>query len=148
MDIKKVFDLMDKAEKSSFDRIKIEIQDFKISLERNCGSAAVVPCCHAESELPVAAAAKQSPPASEEAEDDIIFAPISGVFYAAKEPGAEPFVKEGCKVAKGEPICIIEAMKMMNEICAPRAGVIERVLASDGQAIQANDALFVYEKGD
>jgi acetyl-CoA carboxylase biotin carboxyl carrier protein len=79
-------------------------------------------------------------------DQDIVFAPISGVFYVAKEPGATPFVSEGQHVNKGDTLCIIEAMKMMNEICAPKSGVIENVLKEDGQAIKAKDPLFRYAK--
>jgi acetyl-CoA carboxylase biotin carboxyl carrier protein len=78
--------------------------------------------------------------------DDLLIAPISGVFYVAKEPGAVPFVKEGQHVRKGETVCIIEAMKMMNEICAPKSGVIERILVADSDAITVGDTLFVYAK--
>ena len=150
MDIDKIFDLIEKAEKSSFDKIEIEIQDTKIRLERNRVSAAPAPAVavseapQAQPTLPVAQSAPVQ--SQKEADDDVILAPISGVFYVAKEPGAEPFVSEGSKVAKGEPICIIEAMKIMNEICAPKAGVIESVLVGDGQAIKASDALFKYAK--
>lgn len=150
MEIDKIFDLIDKAEKSSFDKIEIEIQDTKISLERNRVTAAPAPAVavnEAPQAQPTLPAAQGAPVQSQnEACDDVILAPISGVFYVAKEPGAKPFVSEGCKVAKGEPICVIEAMKMMNEICAPKAGVIERVLVGDGQAIKASDALFKYAK--
>lgn len=148
MDIEKIFDLIDKAEKSSFDKIEIEIQDTKISLERNRVAATAVAMAVGEvpQAQPVVPAAQHKPVQLPENADDAILAPISGVFYVAKEPGAAPFVSEGSKVVKGEPICIIEAMKMMNEICAPKAGVIERVLVSDGQAIKASDTLFKYAK--
>ena len=139
MDVDKLFSLIDKAEASSFDRIEIQIQDVRLCLERN---RAVV-----DAAAPVSSVAPREHAAEKEFEtEDIIFAPISGVFYAAKEPGAEPYVREGQHVHKGEPICILEAMKMMNEICAPKSGVIERIFVENAQAIKASDALFLYAK--
>jgi len=155
MEIDKIYDLIIKAEKSSFDKIEIKTDDFTLRLERNCaGTATPKPaaaCQETVIEIPVAAETLETPQKSNTAEvtgDDIVFAPISGVFYVAKEPGVRPFVEEGQKVSKSDPLCIIEAMKMMNEICAPKAGVIECVLAEDGQTIKANDALFRYAKAD
>ena len=136
MDIEKVFSLIDKAEKSSFNKIKIQMEDVKLCLEREASGTVV-----------------QAEPAKKESfssyqheydEENIIFAPISGVFYVAKEPGTAPFVKEGAKVNKGDAICIIEAMKMMNEICAPKSGVIESILKADGETVAEKDPLFRY----
>lgn len=147
MDIDKIFSLMDKAEKSSFSRIEIQSQDLKICLERQLtASAAVVPvsvtAMHDTDKAPAAQEQKKDSTQN----DDLLLAPISGVFYVAKEPGATPFVKEGQSVRKGDPVCIIEAMKMMNEICAPKSGVIEQVFVKDSQAISAGDVLFAYAK--
>jgi acetyl-CoA carboxylase biotin carboxyl carrier protein len=146
MDIEKIFSLMDRAEKSPFSKIEIQTEDIKISLERQTTvTASPVPVT-----LQVAEETVKAPAAEEKKQepknDDLLLAPISGVFYVAKEPGAAPFVKEGQHVRKGDPVCIIEAMKMMNEICAPKSGVIERVFVKDSQAICAGDALFAYAK--
>lgn len=138
MDVEKIFSLIDKAEASSFDRIEIQIQDVRLCLERNRGAASAAPAAAAD--------ARDNAVSKEFETEDIIFAPISGVYYAAKEPGAEPYVREGSHVLKGEPICIIEAMKMMNEICAPKTGVIERIFAENAQPISEGDALFLYAK--
>ncbi len=146
MDIDKIFSLMDKAEKSSFSKIEIQTDDLKINLEK-LAPVPVVSAPVMAQPVMQASAAGASPAADEEPQiEDHIIAPISGVFYAAKEPGAVPFVKEGQQVRKGETVCIIEAMKMMNEVCAPKSGVIERVLVADSEAIVAGDALFVYTK--
>ena len=140
MELDKVFSLIDKAEKSSFNKIKIEIEDVKLSLERVTETSETTPA------MPLGSESKSMPPSYDD--NDIVFAPISGVFYIAKEPGAEPFAPEGKKVTKGDTLCIIEAMKMMNEIHAPKSGVIENVLKKDGEAIAAKDALFRYAKGN
>ena len=136
MDIETIFSLMDKAEKSSFSKISIETQDVKLSMERMSEGAIA---------SPAAPLLKEKATAKHEYEsENIVFAPISGVFYVAKEPGAEPFVKEGSKVNKGDVLCIIEAMKTMNEIIATKSGVIESVLKKDAEAVVAKDALFVF----
>lgn len=144
MEVEKIFSLIDKAEASSFDRIEIQIQDVKLCLERN--RPAAVPVAAAAAPAVSASVPPRENAAQEHMTADIIFAPISGVFYAAREPGAEPYVRDGRLVRKGEPVCIIEAMKMMNEIGAPRTGVIERVFVENAQAISEGDALFQYAK--
>jgi acetyl-CoA carboxylase biotin carboxyl carrier protein len=135
MDLDAIFRLMDRAEKSSFDKIEIQYQDLRLRLERGDGQApaATKPASPTESLLEKAAEADDA---------ELIRSPISGVFYVAKEPGAEPFVTEGRRVDKGDTVCIIEAMKTMNEITAPFAGVIEAVLAKDKQTVSAGEALF------
>jgi len=144
MDIEKIFSLMEKAEKSSFSKIEIQTGDVKVCLERQTAvTAAPVPVTLQAAEEPQITTEEQT---QEPHNDDLLLAPISGVFYVAKEPGAEPFVKEGQHVRKGDPVCIIEAMKMMNEICAPKSGVIERVFVKDSHAISAGDTLFAYAR--
>ncbi len=139
MDLETIFSIIDRAEKSSFNKIIFETQEVKLSLEREpAGYVRAVPASPALE--------KKSASSHENDSDDVVFAPISGVFYVAKEPGAEPYVREGSKVKKGDTLCIIEAMKTMNEIPAPRDGVIESVLKKDAEAIVAKDALFKLAK--
>ena len=136
MDLDAVFKLMDRAEKSTFNKIEIQYQDVKLSLERGVAQ----PQSAVQTFAP--AAESVTPKAEEKEEGEVIRSPISGVFYAAKEPGAEPFVKAGKQVSKGDPVCIIEAMKTMNEISSSVSGVIVSVLVKDGQTVSANDVLF------
>lgn len=140
MDLEKVFSLIDKAEKSSFNKIKIQIGDMKLSLDRSISTPAEV------TPQPEKSAPKPTvvPKNEEMKKEDVVLAPISGVFYIAKEPGADPFVKPGGYVKKGDTLCIIEAMKTMNEISAPKDGVIERILKNDSDTVAAKDALFTY----
>ena len=140
MDIDKVFSLMDRAEKSSFNKIEIEIGDMKLKLDRS--STAASPVIMAELEHQVSGAGQQND--NKGKEEDFILAPISGVFYVAKAPGEPPFVMEGDKVKKGDTVCIIEAMKTMNEIVAPKAGTIEKVLLPDEEPVSADQPLFIY----
>jgi len=84
-----------------------------------------------------APAAEASTPAGEE-----ITAPMVGTFYAASSPDAEPFVKVGDSVSEGQTICIIEAMKVMNEIKAETSGTVSAIVAKDGEPVQFGDVLF------
>ena len=70
---------------------------------------------------------------------------MPGTFYAAPSPDTDPFVKVGDTVSEGDPLCIIEAMKIMNEIEAETSGAITKILLEDGQAVEYNQPLFVIE---
>jgi acetyl-CoA carboxylase biotin carboxyl carrier protein len=72
-------------------------------------------------------------------------APIVGTFYRSPSPDAEPFVKEGDTVKKGQVLCIIEAMKLMNEIESDVSGVVRKILASNGEPVEYGQALFIIE---
>ena len=72
----------------------------------------------------------------------IIKSPIVGTFYRSPEPGAEPFVEVGSSVSKGQVVCIIEAMKLMNEIDADQDGEIVTIFVEDGQPVQYGESLF------
>lgn len=140
MDLDAIFRLMDRAEQSAFTKVEIQQGEWKILLER--GAAGAV--------LPQAQAAQpqHQPQAEQPEEKDAVRSPISGVFYLSKEPGAEPFVQVGSKVKKGDTLCIIEAMKTMNEIRAPRGGLITAIFARDGATLSAGDALFLLGEGN
>ena len=74
-----------------------------------------------------------------------INSPMPGTFYAAPSPDTDPFVKVGDTVSEGDPLCIIEAMKIMNEIEAETSGTITKILLEDGQAVEYNQPLFMIE---
>jgi acetyl-CoA carboxylase biotin carboxyl carrier protein len=93
-----------------------------------------------------AAAAAPPPPAVAKVETGhIIKSPMVGTFYRTASPGAEPFVEIGSVVKEGEPVCIIEAMKIMNEIEADSAGTIREILCENGQAVEFGQPLFIVE---
>lgn len=101
----------------------------RVRLEEGDGSAVELEC------QPAPAAAQ--PPAPDP--DDgttAVTAPMVGVFYAAPSPGAEPFVRAGSKVHKGDTLCVIEAMKLMNEVTAERDGEVAEVCATDGELVE------------
>lgn len=92
-----------------------------------------------------AAAPAASGPLELAANQKLIESPMVGTFYRAPSPDSSPFVEEGSAVRKGEPVCIIEAMKMMNEIEAPAAGRIVRILADNAQPVEYGQALMILE---
>ncbi len=139
MDLDAIFRLIERAEQSAFTKVDVQQGDLHIVLERGV-MAQVAP-------LAMSTQPKQTEPAQPE-EKDAVRSPISGVFYLSKEPGAAPFVQVGATVNKGDTLCIIEAMKTMNEIRAPRAGIIAGILAADGATLAAGDALFLLREGN
>ena len=139
MDLDAIFRLIERAEQSAFTKVDVQQGDLHIVLERGV-MAQVAP-------LAMSTQPKQTEPAQPE-EKDAVRSPISGVFYLSKEPGAAPFVQVGATVNKGDTLCIIEAMKTMNEIRAPRAGIIAGILATDGATLAAGDALFLLREGN
>ena len=104
-------------------------------MERQCAAA-----------VPAAAPAPVDAPAAEET-GDCIRSPMVGTFYAAPAENAEPFVRPGDRVKRGDSLCIIEAMKLMNEIAAERDGVSEAVCAENGQIVDYGTPLFRIREG-
>jgi acetyl-CoA carboxylase biotin carboxyl carrier protein len=97
-----------------------------------------------------APAAPEAAPAADAATDmashaGAVKSPMVGTYYESAEPGAAPFVKEGDSVSKGQTICIIEAMKVMNTITAPQAGTVKHVACENGQPIEFDQLLIVIE---
>lgn len=92
---------------------------------------------------PVAAASSSTPPAP--ALGETIDSPLAGVFYRAPRPDAPPFVEEGDQVSAGQNLCIVEAMKLMNEIGADRACKISKILVENAEAVEEGQPLFVIE---
>ncbi len=92
---------------------------------------------------PIAEAAAPVSTAASAPEGKVIKSPMVGTFYRASSPGAEPFVSVGSSVSEGQTLCVIEAMKLMNEIPADAAGVIKEVLVENGQPVEFGQPLFV-----
>ena len=81
----------------------------------------------------------------EKSNSEEILSPMPGTFYSSSSPDAAPFIKEGDKVSKGDSLCIIEAMKIMNEIEAEKSGTIVKLLIDDGSAVEYNQPLFLID---
>ena len=129
--------------------IEVERGDLKIRVARQVTAAATV--VHA-APAPVAAAPAPAAPAAQpeftgEAlpPGEVVKSPMVGTVYLQPQPGANPFVKVGDKVNQGQTLLIIEAMKTMNPIPAPKAGVVRAILAEDGQPVEFGEPLAVIE---
>ena len=136
MDLDAIFRLIERAEQSAFTKVDVQQGDLHIILERGATAQTASFAMPAQS--------KQPEPAQPD-EKDAVRSPISGVFYLSKEPGAAPFVQVGATVNKGDTLCIIEAMKMMNQIESDKAGRIVSVLAKNGDPVEFGQPLFVIE---
>lgn len=131
------------------DAIRVKIGEAEYELIRREPQAAV-PFAYAAVAAPVAApngSAAIAPPGGpgSPARALKVIAPVVGVFYRSATPGAEPFVSVGDRVAVGQPLCILEAMKLMNEITSDFAGIVTRILPENGELVRLNEELFWIE---
>ena len=122
--------------------IEVERGDLRIKVARNVGGPAIAPAVYA-APAPVAATAPTTAaaPAPAHREGDLVNSPMVGTVYLQAEPGAPPFVRVGDNVAEGATLLIVEAMKTMNPIPAPRAGRILEILVADGQPVEFGEPL-------
>jgi len=140
MDLKELKALLRLMDSHDLEELEIEAGGRRVRLRRRAATPAGVPVALPAS-LPTAPAAQASP--DESAGLLAVTAPMVGTFYRAPSPGAEPFVKEGDLVQKGSVLCIIEAMKLMNEIEAEAKGRIARILVANGQPVEFGQTLFL-----
>jgi acetyl-CoA carboxylase biotin carboxyl carrier protein len=152
MDIRKVKKLIELLEESNLTEIEIVEGEESVRLSR--GNAASVappgqqfftPPSVPVQPPPAPPAAPGEPAAEEEQvpEGEVLRSPMVGTFYTAPSPEAEPFVSLGQKVSEGETLCIIEAMKMFNQIEAEVSGTVAAILAENGQPVEFDQPLFV-----
>lgn len=157
MNIKQIKALAQILAQNDLSALEINEGETRIRLERTAAQpAAQAGAVLVAPPMPAAAAQPaQEAPASAPVEDpgvdfnDVFEAksPLVGVFYAAPSPGAEPFVRVGSRVKKGDVLCIVEAMKLMNEIQAERDGEIVDICAHDGDVVEFGQTLFkLYER--
>jgi acetyl-CoA carboxylase biotin carboxyl carrier protein len=93
----------------------------------------------------VAAAAPEPQAAAEEIQGHTVNSPMVGTFYRSPSPGSKPFVEEGQTVAVGDTLCIIEAMKILNQIESDKAGTVKKILVENGQPVEYNEPLFIID---
>jgi acetyl-CoA carboxylase biotin carboxyl carrier protein len=142
MDIRKVKKLIELLEQSNINELEINEGDESVRISRGgtavTYAAAPPPAPVAAAPAPVAApaATEAAAPATEEPAGHAVKSPMVGTFYASPAPGSPAFVSVGQTVAAGDVICIIEAMKMMNQIEADKAGTIGAILIEDGEAVE------------
>lgn len=135
--------LMQQFEGTALTRLEYEEHGTRVVLQK--GEAAGTTAIAAPASVPTTAAPPTPPPQAQTAAADavrLITAPLVGTFYAAPAPGAAPFAAPGTAVKKGDTVCVLEAMKMMNDVPAPFDCVIEEVLLSDGALAGFGDGLF------
>ena len=155
MDIRKVKKLIEMLEESSLAEIEIKEgeESIRISRASSTGQAtaqvvAAAPAIQAPmnaAPLPTAATPGEAPSSPVRPAGHLVTSPMVGTFYRAPSPGAEPFVEVGDTVAVGDTLCIIEAMKMMNQIESDKAGTIKAILKENGQPVEFGEPLFVIE---
>jgi acetyl-CoA carboxylase biotin carboxyl carrier protein len=158
MDLRKLKTLIDLVSESNISELEITEADGKVRIVKADPHAAAAPMMMmAPAPLPVAAAPVRTAAAiaADEAEaaalaaietGHIVKSPMVGTFYRAASPGGKPLVEIGSTIKAGEPVCIIEAMKIMNEIEADESGTISKILCENGQAVEFGQALFVIDR--
>jgi len=151
MDIRKVKKLIELLEESGIAEIEIKEGEESVRISRMPTGAAVpqyiaapAPVAAAPAAAPAAAAAP-SAHARRKDDENIVPAPMVGTYYSAASPTAKPFVAIGDEVKEGQVLCIIEAMKMMNQIESDRSGRVTAIMAKNGEAVEFGQPLFVIE---
>lgn len=137
MDTSKIKEIISIFEQSTLSTMELEGDDLKIKLSKD-GAGSPLSVERVEQPQP-----KPVEHAAEIAEGDAVRSPLVGTFYAAASENAKPFVEIGQTVKQGDILCIIEAMKVMNEIHAPRSGVIREILVQDGAMVQFDEELMI-----
>ena len=150
MDLRKLKTLIDLVAESGIAELEITEGEGKVRIVKF--SQTLQPVAYHQPEAgvaaaPVAAAAPAAAPAAAEAapviQGHVIKAPMVGTFYRSSSPGAAPFIDVGATVKEGDPLCIIEAMKLLNEIEADKSGVIKEILVENGEPVEYGQPLFV-----
>jgi acetyl-CoA carboxylase biotin carboxyl carrier protein len=154
MDLRKLKTLIDLVSESNISELEITEAEGKVRIVK-AGAPAAPPQMMAyampQAMQQAAEAPRAATPVVAEAEapaaepGNVVTSPMVGTFYRASSPGGKPLVEVGTSVKEGEPICIIEAMKIMNEIEATHTGTITKVLCENGQPVEFGQPLFVIE---
>src|SRR5580765_6014834 len=149
MDLRKLKKLIDLVQESGIAELEITEGEEKVRISRggNAVQTAVMTMPQAAAMMaapPAAAAAVAAAPETPaEPEGHVVKSPMVGTFYRSSAPGAKPFVEVGQTVNAGETLCIIEAMKLLNEIEADQTGVVKKVLVENGQPVEYGQPLFI-----
>jgi acetyl-CoA carboxylase biotin carboxyl carrier protein len=155
LNFKEILELIDKVADRGIASVEVERAGTKVRIEGKQAQPQVIHSYVTEGKqelsgaqvtMPAAASAAGSPPAPEPEESDaglhVITSPIVGTFYRAANPESEPFINVGDKVSKGKVLCIIEAMKLMNEIESDSDGTLVKVYPQNGQPVEYGEKLF------
>ncbi len=134
MDLKQVFELMNQMEKSKLSKLELKEKDFSIKLEKETGEVV------AQSMVSIT-----EKPKNTVADSKVITAPIVGTFYQSSSPDQAPFVEVGKTVQKGDAVCIIEAMKLFNEVQSDYSGTVKQILVKDGDLLEYGQPIMILE---
>ncbi len=149
MDLRKLKTLIDLVESSGIAELEIQDNEERVRITRavgagSHGSATPTPVTTHSVAIPVATVPAPEPPAAPvEPEGHLVKSPMVGTFYRAASPGTKPFVEIGDTVSEGDTLCIIEAMKLMNEIDSDKSGVVKEILVENGQPVEFGQPLVV-----
>lgn len=142
MDSKRLAEIADVMEDRGLTRVRVEEPDgTAVELERASAAQPVAVPMPMPSAMAAPVAAPATAPAAPEPQGVEVTAPMVGVFYAAPAPGDEPFVRVGSKVKAGETLCIIEAMKVLNEVTAETDGEVLEICVADGDLVEFGSCL-------
>ncbi len=140
MDIRKVKKLIELLEESNIDELEIKEGEESVRISRNTGTAFTQPMAYAPAPAPVAAPAapiaEAVPAAAPAIVGHVIKSPMVGTYYQSPSPDSAPFIAKGQQVKIGDTLCIVEAMKMMNQIKAEKAGTVGEILVADGEPLE------------
>ncbi len=148
MDLRKLKKLIDLVQESGISELEVTEGEEKVRIAKHSTAAPATYYAQVPPAAITAPAAASAAPALAEAEDElpdghVVKSPMVGTFYRASAPGAKPLVELGQKVASGDRLCIIEAMKLMNEIEADASGVVKAILVENGEPVEYGQPLFV-----
>lgn len=138
-----VRELMEAFEQADIDKMKIEMEGVKLELEKSQQVQVTAPVTVSSESAPVVKEVKEEKTVISGTE---VKAPLVGVYYSSPSPDDQPFVKEGSKVTKGQTLCIVEAMKVMNEIKAPVDGTVRSLLVKDEDLVSFDQTLMIIEE--
>ncbi len=147
MDLRKLKKLIDLVEKSGISELEITEGEERVRISKSGAGApihAAVPPSVA-SAAPTSAAIATTQAVEELPTGHVVKAPMVGTFYRTSSPGSDPFVEVGQAVKVGDTLCIIEAMKLLNEIESDKEGTIKAILIENGQPVEYGESLFVIE---
>ena len=155
MDLRKLKTLIDLVSESNVSELEITEAEGKVRIVKSAGVALVAPAVAAPAALaPVmaapavavpAASPESATPAAPVVAGHTVKSPMVGTFYRSSSPGAAPFVQIGSVVKEGDTLCIVEAMKILNEIESDKTGTVTQILCENGQAVEYGQPMFIIE---
>lgn len=152
MDLRKLKTLIDLVSESNVSELEITEAEGKVRIVKSAGVAMAAPVVTAApvavavpAPIPSPVAAPAAPAEAPAATGHTVKSPMVGTFYRSSSPGAAPFVQIGSVVKEGDTLCIVEAMKILNEIESDKSGTVTQILCENGQAVEYGQPLFIIE---